>query len=98
MISDLYETPSLGHDLLPIGGIAAFALQDAASCYALFSLISFGQDAACKRLPGPKAIAYKVKAIQLVNNRLTQPGELSDGTIMAVTLLWQLEVSGVLWI
>jgi hypothetical protein len=93
MISDLYETTPDEHNLLPIGGISAFALQDAASSYALFSLTAFGRDAALKRPSGPEAIAYKVKAIQLVNNRLTKHGDVSDGTIMAVILLWQLEVS-----
>jgi hypothetical protein len=95
MISDLYENTTHEHNLLPIGGIAAFALQDAASSYALLSVAAFGRDAALKRPPGPEAIAYKVRAIQLVNNRLMKPGEVSDGTIMAVTILWQLEVSGI---
>jgi hypothetical protein len=63
MISDLYEMTSHELNLLPIDGIAAFALQDAASCYALFSLITFGRDAASKRPPGAEAIGYKVKAI-----------------------------------
>jgi hypothetical protein len=92
MITDLYETAANEHSLLPIGGISAFALQDAASSYALFSLAAFGQDATFKRPPGPEAIAYKVKAIQLVNNRLMNPEDVSDGTIMAVALFWQLEV------
>jgi hypothetical protein len=94
MISDLYEMTVHGRKMWPIAGISAFALQDTASSYALFSLIAFGQNAAFSRQSGLEAIAYKVKAIQIINNRLTNPGDASDGTIMAVTLLWQLEVSG----
>jgi len=94
MISDLYEVTVHEHKLWPIADISAFALQDAASSYALFSLIAFAQNAAFNRPPGLEAIAYKVKAIQIVNNRLMNPGDASDGTMMAVTLLWQLEVSG----
>jgi hypothetical protein len=94
MISALYEITVHEHKLWPIANISAFALQDTASSYALFSLIAFGQNAAFNRPLGLEAIAYKVKAIQIVNNRLMNPGDASDGTIMAVTLLWQLEVSG----
>jgi hypothetical protein len=94
MISALYEITVHEYKFWPIAEISAFALQDTASSYALFSLIAFGQNAAFNRPLGPEAIAYKVKAIQIVNNRLMNPGEASDGTIMAVTLLWQLEVSG----
>jgi hypothetical protein len=94
MISDLYEMTVHERKMWPISDISAFALQDTASSYALFSLIAFGQNAAFNCRPGLEAIAYKVKAIQIVNNRLMNPGDASDGTIMAVTLLWQLEVSG----
>ena len=94
MISDLYEVTVHEHKLWPIADISAFALQDAASSYALFSLIAFAQNAAFNRPPGLEAIAYKVKAIQIVNNRLVNTGDASDGTMMAVTLLWRLEVSG----
>jgi hypothetical protein len=93
MISDLYGITVHEHKLWPVAGISAFALQDTASSHALFSLLAFGQNAAFNRPPGLEAIAYKVKAIQIVNNRLMNPGDPSDGTIMAVTLLWQLEVS-----
>src|SRR5436309_1328841 len=94
MIPDLYDTNFHELKLWPIADISAFALQDAASSYALFSLIAFGQNTAFNRPTGPEAIAYKVRAIQIVNNRLMNPGDASDGTIMAVTVLWQLEVSG----
>ena len=93
MISDLYEMTVHERKMWPVSDITAFALQDTASSYALFSLIAFGRNAAFNGQSGLEAIAYKVKAIQLVNNRLMNPGEASDGTIMAVTILWQLEVS-----
>jgi hypothetical protein len=94
MISALYEITVHEHKFWPIANISAFALQDIASSYALFSLIAFGQNAAFNRPLGIEAIVYKVKAIQIVNNRLMNLGDTSDGNIMAVTLLWQLEVSG----
>jgi hypothetical protein len=94
MISDLYEMTVHERKIWPISDISAFALRDTASSYALFSLIAFGQNAAFNGRPGLEAIAYKVRAIQIANNRLMNPGDASDGTIMAVTLLWQLEVSG----
>ena len=67
-------------------------LDDAASSYAIFALTAFGEDLFYQRSPGPEAIGFKLKAIQLVNKRLLQTGEASEGTIMAVIILWNLEV------
>ena len=92
MIARLYETDVTKHALLPMSAICTAMLEDAASSYALFALTAFGRDCIHQRSPGTEAIGFKLKSIQLVNKRLMQSWEASDGTIMAVILLWNLEV------
>ena len=93
MISKSYHTSGTKGSVYPMSAISAFALHDAASAHVLFSMTAFDRDIASNQPPGPEAIFHQIKALQLVNKRLQESTNVSAGTIMAVVMLWNLEVS-----
>jgi hypothetical protein len=70
-------------------------LQDPAPFHALMAVSAFAQHRLCKTVPGPEALSHKLKAIRIINERLSR-NEMEVSTIRAVELLWTLEVRSIL--
>jgi hypothetical protein len=73
------------------------SLQDPVSFYALCALVSSALDMLSGRPLSIDALHYKQETIKMVNERILAEytgEEISDSTILAVALLWKLEVGG----
>jgi hypothetical protein len=66
-------------------------LQDPAPFHALMAVAAMARDGMQRRPIGAEAFVHKLKAINLINERISN-GDIEDSTIRAVNLLWVLEV------
>lgn len=70
----------------------ALSLEDPAAFYALCAVTSWAWNQQYKTPTSLHSLRYKQQAIRLINNRICGNGVVSDQTILAVALLWKLEV------
>jgi len=73
--------------------IFSLSLHDAACYSGLLAMAASHKDFLYERNARADAAKHRISTIQLVNKRLSDPVKsVSDGTIMAITTLWCLEV------